>query len=74
MKLGLQDIDFAYVGAVLARADDAEQAKFFKAFVKECNTWGTHMQVEMQLAGVNLKLTPEEKETLGMLGYEDKID
>ena len=70
MKIGIADIDFAYVGAVLARSDDDEQATFFKAFVKECKSWGTNHQVGMQLAGVNHKLTTEEKQTLGMLGYE----
>lgn len=72
MKLGIRDIDFEYVGALLAQSDDVEQAKFFKAFVKECNSWGTRHQVEMQLAGVNHKLTKEEKETLSMIGYSEE--
>ena len=69
MKLGIIDVDFEYVGALLAQSDDIEQTKFFKAFVKECNSWGTRYQVEMQLAGVNQALTKEEKETLSMIGY-----
>ena len=72
MKLGLRkDIDWQYVGAMLARADDNEQVECLKAFVKECNTWGTKFQVECQLAAVNLRLTPEERETLKMIGYEE---
>jgi len=69
MRLGLRkDIDWQYVGALLARADNNDQAAFLKAFVKECRTWGTSLQVEQQLAAVNLKLTPEERETLKMIG------
>ena len=72
MKFGLKDMDWEYVGALLANGDDDDQAKFLKAFIKECNSWGTHYQVEMQLAMVNHLLTPEERETLSMLSYEDK--
>lgn len=73
MKLGmLKEIDWSYIGALLAQEDDNIQAEFFKAFVFECGTWGTHYQVEMQLAYVNEKLTQEEKEVLGMLSYKDE--
>ena len=72
MRYGMrQEIDWEYLGALLARADDNEQSAFLKSFVKECNSWGTHFQVESQLAGVNLKLTREEKETLRMITYEE---
>ncbi len=71
MRLGLRDVDWQQVGAQLAQSSDEEQAEFFKAFVKECNAWGTKHQVEMQLAGVNQKLSIEEKQTLGMIGYEE---
>ena len=71
MRLGLRDVDWQQVGAQLAQSSDEEQAEFFKAFVKECNTCGTKHQVEMQLAGVNQKLSIEEKQTLGMIGYEE---
>ena len=72
MKLGiLQEIDWEYVGATLARGTDDEQVKFFKAFVKECNCWGTHYQVEKQMAFINDKLTKEERETLSMVSYEE---
>ena len=57
MKLGLQDVDWEYVAARLAKTCDNEQAEFFKAFAKEC----------YPLAGVNRLLTTAEKETLRML-------
>lgn len=69
MKLGIRDIDWSYVGALLAQESDIEQIEFFKSFVKECNTWGTKHQIQLQLAIVNQKLTIEEKETLSMIGY-----
>ena len=75
MKLGLvKEIDWEYIGAILAQSDDNKQAEFFKAFIKECNSWGTRLQVESQLACVNLKLTKEERETLSMLSYEETSD
>ena len=70
MKIGLQDTNWSYIGARLAQTDDNEQAAFFKAFVKECLAWGTRYQVEIQLAGVNHKLSSQEKSVLGMIGYE----
>ena len=69
MRIGLQNADWEYIGAKLAQEDDAEQAKFFKAFLKECKSWGTNHQIEMQLCMINDKLTKEEKETLSMLTY-----
>ncbi|KKL55854.1 hypothetical protein LCGC14_2251240 [marine sediment metagenome] len=72
MKIGLQDIDWKYVGATLARGDDNDQAAFLKAFVEECASWGTHHQVEMQLAAVNHLLTDNEKDVLAMLSYIGK--
>ncbi len=71
MKLGIQNVDWAYVGARLAQSGDDSQARFFKAFLKECSSWGTRFQVEQQLACVNQKLTPEERAAIGMLGYEE---
>ena len=59
MKLGLRDIDWEQVGAQLANESDNEQVEFFKSFVKEMNSWGTHYQTQMQLAFVNEKLTKE---------------
>lgn len=35
MKIGLQDVDWGYVGAMLSRESDENQVRFFKAFVKE---------------------------------------
>lgn len=71
MKLGLQDVEWGYVGARLANCGDDEQSEFFKAFIKECLSWGTRYQVGIQLAGVNHKLTPEEREVLSQLSYEE---
>ena len=72
MKLGMRkEIDWTYIGALLAREGDDKQAEFFKGFVKECLSWGTNCQVDFQLAGVNHKLTDEEKNVLGMLGYKE---
>ena len=72
MKRGIRtEIDWALVGAELAQAGDVEQLEFLRAFIKECNSWGTRLQVETQLAYVNLKLTKEEKETLAMLSYRE---
>lgn len=72
MRLGLRDIDWAQVGAELAQGDDNNQIEFFKSFVKECLSWGTAHQVEMQLCFINRKLTPKERETLAMLGLENE--
>ena len=72
MKLGLQEIDWAYVGACLANEDDNNQEKFFKSFVKECLSWGTNFQAQEQLAFVNHKLTSEERDLLGMLSFNEK--
>lgn len=66
--MGLQEIDWEYAGACLARGDANEQTKFFKAFVKECRTWGTRWLVQQQLACVNRLLSDSEKECLGMIG------
>ena len=73
MKKGLMtEIDWGYIGATLAQGDDQEQTEFFKAFIKECKSWGTNYQVELQLAGVNMLLTDEEKDALAMLSYKEK--
>lgn len=69
MRIGLQEPDWPYIGAVLANSDADAQAAFFKALIKECNSWGTHAQVEMQFAFVNGKLTEAEREALSMLSY-----
>lgn len=73
MRFGItKEIDWAYVGSLLANEGDVEQAQFFSSFVKECNSWGTKFQVEQQLAFVNLKLSKNERSTLSMLSYEEK--
>ena len=71
MRKGIRtEPDWEFIGAECAKGDDGDQAAFFKGFIKECKTWGTHFQIEMQLCFVNEKLTPEERELLGMLSYE----
>ena len=71
MKFGLQELDWAYIGSVLAHQSDDEQSQFLKAFIKECLSWGTRFQVEQQLAFVNHKLTSDERDILGMLSYNE---
>ena len=72
MRCGIQkEIDWKYVGALLAHEGDGNQADFLKGFIKECLSWGTNHQVEVQLAHVNHKLTDEEKDLLGMLSYRE---
>ena len=69
MKQGMtKEIDWAYMGALLANSGDVMQAEFLKAFVKECLSWGTRHQAEVQLASVNRLLTKDEKKLLEMLG------
>ena len=75
MRLGiLKDIDWQYVGALLAHGDDNDQIAFFKEFVKECKSWGTSFQVEMQLAGINHGLTDDERGVLSQITYEEGND
>lgn len=75
MKSGLStDHNWEYIGALLANSGDDEQLKFFQSFVKECLGWGTKYQVEQQLACVNSKLSHEERDVLGMLGYNENND
>ena len=72
MRYGLRgEIDWEYLGALLAQSGDNEQASFLKSFVKECNSWGTRHQVETQLSFINTKLTKEERETLSMITYQE---
>jgi len=67
----LKDVDWKLMGALLADKGDVEQADFLKSFIKECLSWGTRHQVEMQLAFVNNKLTSDERRVLSMLSYEE---
>ena len=71
MRFGItKDYDWELIGAQLAQLGDIEQVAFFKAFVAECKTWGTHLQVERQFSCINSKLTQDERETLSMITYE----
>lgn len=71
MKQGLINIEWDIAGALLAQSDDNDQAKFIKAFLRECSTWGSRLQVEKQLAAVNHLLTDDEKEALAMLSFKE---
>ena len=73
MRKGIRtSIDWSLVGAELAQSDDNDQAEFFKAFVKEAQTYGTHYQTEMQLMSINQKLTNEEKELIATIAYKEQ--
>ncbi len=69
MRIGLQDTNWEYIGAKLAQADNKEQTTFFKAFIKECKSWGTNFQVEEQLFSINKSMKKDERELLSMLSF-----
>lgn len=71
MRIGVQELDWGYLGALLANQGDDAQVEFLKAFVKECRGWGTRHQVEQQMCYINLKLTSEEREVLSAITYEE---
>jgi hypothetical protein len=74
MKMGIRkEIDWQYVGALLAQEDHRAQAEFLKAFLKECGSWGTSWQLEQQLTRVNQELTSSERESLRALVYEEAV-
>ena len=73
MRIGIQNTDWGYVGAVLAGSDDREQAEFFKSFAKECKSWGTKHQVDMQLLAIRDLLTKDEREVISAISYEETI-
>lgn len=73
-RQGLAELDWKLAGAQLANCGDREQAEFLKSFVKECLSWGTRCQVEVQLAHVNHLLTDEEKSVLSMISYIDRSE
>ena len=75
MKHGLPiELDWSYLGALFATLDDDEQVLFFRAMLKEMETWSTAYQGEKQLAHINDKFTQEEKERLSMLGWHEGRD
>lgn len=74
MKIGLQEIDWEYIASVLAHEGDDKQIPFFKAFVKECLSWGTRYQVGIQLANINSGLSKEEREILSIISYEEEAN
>lgn len=70
-RMGLALIDWKHVGATLARETSDEQIDFFRAFLRECGTWGTRLQVETQFAYISAALTPDERDALAMLAYNE---
>lgn len=64
MKQGLIPLNWTYIGALLANADDTEQAACFNAMAKEMGSWDTRHQAEMQIASVDRHLTPAAKDLL----------
>jgi len=56
------------VGSLMAEEDDITQAEFFRAFIKEIETWPSDFAKGMQLTGIRKLLTPRERELLSFLG------
>jgi len=70
MRRGIRtEIDWSLIGAELAKESDNEQIKFFKAFLAEAKTYGTHHQTEMQLICIGNGLTDTEKEMIQTIGH-----
>lgn len=70
MKLGIfKDIDWSYVGALLANSDDTQQIEFFKGFYQECKSWGTNYQIQQQFYNINAGLNNEEREAFKMISF-----
>ena len=59
------------IAIALAHSGDSMQADFFHYFLAECMSWG-FLKAEMQIAGVNSKLSDEDKRLAQMLGYVEK--
>lgn len=70
MKKGIiTEIDWKYIGAILANESDEDQAMFFKSFVQEAKKYGTSYQTYYQMASIGSKLTEEEKELISHISY-----
>jgi len=70
MKGGLI-INYNDVAAMLAHEDDVVQYEFIRTFLNELlHTCETHYNAEKQLFSVNTRMTKDEKELIGMLGYD----
>ena len=74
MTAGLTNgINWEYIGAQLANSGDDVQVAFLRAFLRECQSWGTAYQVQMQFAAINHKLTEDEREALSMITYIERV-
>ena len=72
MRRGLLNISWAQLGAELANSNDDDQSEFFKGFVKECMSWETRHQAEMQMCSIASRLSDDEKEFLSSISYRGK--
>lgn len=64
-------INWDFLGAYLAQADDETQAEFFKAFFKEVKTYPTHHAQEMQMLYIGKHLDDEDRELLKTIAYKE---
>jgi len=70
MKQG--DVTLTQANAVaLARADDSVQGEFFKAFARECLSWGM-FNAQCQMHMITSHLTDEECQITTCIGYKEK--
>ena len=75
MRRGIiTDIDWGYIGAVLANEGDIEQAEFLKSLLNEMRTWGTNFQIQVQLAHTASRLSSADRELLSIFCGEHGDD
>lgn len=71
MKIGMQEPDWADIGACMAHVDAEEQAKFFKSFMAELKRCcETHYRTEVQLLSIRDFLSKSDREYIATIGYE----
>ena len=68
MSTGIDnELNWQYLGSLLAQNSPQEQIEFFRAFTAEYSSWGTSAQIKFELIRVNSKLTDTERRTLRAL-------
>ena len=66
-------LDPREVAAALAHETDHEQAAFLQTFLSELRkACGTHFATETQLCYIANQLSPQDRETLAILGPEER--
>jgi len=70
MKQGIA-YSWEFLASVLAEENSDEQVKFFKAFVKEMDSWRTTFQKQTQMFSINAQLNDHEREILECLAYKE---